>query len=352
MFSPIRTPRLRTGQREAGLIALASIVSVFVFSATLSRADTDLTQLKAKYRRPADIPFPSSNPYTPEKAALGKSLYFDPRLSGNQNMNCASCHNPSFGWEVPLKGAIGSQNTMLGRNAPTVLNQAWGGPHFFWDGRASSLEEQAKGPIQADVEMNLPLKDAVSRLQQIPEYKKWFNIVFPKDGVTGDNIVAAIATFERTVVSGYAPFDAWVEGDDRAISDAAKRGFALFNTKANCSTCHAGWNFTDNKFHDIGVATSDIGRAKLEPDNPKAKYAFKTSSLRDIIQRAPYMHDGSFPDLEAVMVHYITTTIDRPSRSVDFRPVKLDAEESRDVIEFLKSLTGTKQIVSLPILPN
>lgn len=194
-------------------------VSALMFSAVLAWAQTDLTSLKAKYRRPADIPFPATNPYTPEKAALGKSLYFDPRLSGNQNMNCASCHNPSFGWQVPLKGAIGSQNTMLGRNAPTILNQAWSGPHLFWDGRAPSLEEQANGPIQADVEMNLPLKDAVARLQNIPEYKSWFNAVFPKDGITGDTIVAAIATFERTVVSGYAPFDAWVDGEETAISE-------------------------------------------------------------------------------------------------------------------------------------
>jgi cytochrome c peroxidase len=248
-------------------------VSALIFLPAPSQAQNDLASLKAKYRRPVDIPFPATNPYTPEKAALGKSLYFDPRLSGNQNMNCASCHNPSFGWQVPLKGAIGSQNTMLGRNAPTVLNQAWSGPHFFWDGRAPSLEEQAKGPIQAEVKMNLPLKDAVTRLQNIPEYKRWFDAVFPKDGITGETIVAAIATFERTVVSGYAPFDAWVDGDERAISESAKRGFESFNGKANCSICHVGWNFTDGKFHDIGLATTDIGRAKLEPDNPKAKYA-------------------------------------------------------------------------------
>jgi cytochrome c peroxidase len=344
----------RTWQREINEIALASVLSIsgVLLSATMLWADSDLNQLKAKYRRPTEIPFPASNPYTPEKAALGKALYFDPRLSGNQNMNCASCHNPSFGWEVPLKGAIGSQNTMLGRNAPTVLNQAWGGPHFFWDGRASSLEEQAKGPIQADVEMNLPLKEAVNRFRSIPEYQAWFEKVFPKAGVTGDNIVAAIATFERTLVSGYAPFDAWVDGDDNAISESAKRGFALFNGKANCSVCHVGWNFTDNKFHDIGLAASDIGRGKIDPDNVKAKYAFKTPSLRDISQRAPFMHDGSLPDLEAVMAHYVTNTIDRPSRSPNFRPVILNAPESGDVIEFMKSLTGTRQVVSLPVLPN
>jgi cytochrome c peroxidase len=333
-------------------MAIATLLASSALTGGRVSAADDLAALKANYRRPADVPFPADNPYTPEKAALGKALYFDPRLSGHQNMNCASCHNPSFGWEVPLKGAIGAQNTMLGRNAPTILNQAWGGKHYFWDGRAGSLEEQAKGPIQADVEMNMPLDGLVKRLAGIPEYKKWFGIVFPGQGVTADNIAKAIATFERTVVSGYAPFDAWVDGDEAAISESAKRGFALFVGRANCAKCHTGWNFTDNKFHDIGVDTTDVGRAKLDPTDPMAKYAFKTPSLRDITQRAPFMHNGSVLDLETMMAHYVTGGIERPSRSPEIRPLKLSTQEVADVIEFLKTLTGTKQIVSLPVLPN
>jgi len=334
------------------LTRAAGAATMVLVLACPASAQGDPAGLKAQYRRPAEIPFPQSNPYTPEKAALGKALYFDPRLSGHQNMNCASCHNPSFGWEVPLKGAIGAQNTMLGRNAPTVLNLAWGKDHYFWDGRAKTLEEQALGPIQADVEMNMNLKDLVARLQGIPEYKKWFEIAFPKEGLSADTIAKSIATFERTVVSGYAPFDAWVEGDEKAISDSAKRGFALFTGKARCAECHTGWNFTDNKFHDIGVATKDLGRGKLVPDDPKAKHAFKTPGLRDITQRAPFMHDGSIPDLEAVMVHYVSGGIDRPSRSPLMRAVELSPQEVTDVVEFLKTLTGTKQVVSLPVLPN
>ena len=308
--------------------------------------------MKEKFRRPNDIPFPASNPYTPEKAALGKALYFDPRLSGNQNMNCASCHNPSFGWEVPLKGAIGAQNTMLARNAPTVLNLAWGKDHYFWDGRAKSLEEQALGPIQADVEMNMKLADLEKRLQGIPEYQKRFQAAFPNEGIKGETIGKAIATFERTVVSGYAPFDAWVDGDERAISESAKRGFALFTGKARCAECHTGWNFTDNKFHDIGTSTTDIGRAKIDPSDPMAKYAFKTPGLRDISQRAPFLHNGSVPDLEAVVIHYVTGGENRPSRSPLLKPVPLVPEEIADLVEFLKTLTGSKQEVALPVLPN
>jgi len=342
---------LRTGRNQAAQLALAAVVglSTLAFGAVPSRADDDISLLKASYRRPADIPFPADNPYTPEKAALGKSLFFDPRLSGHQNVNCASCHNPSFGWEVPLRGAVGSQNTTLPRKSPTILNQAWGGPHFFWDGRADSLEQQAKGPIEADVEMNLPLSEAAGRLQRIPEYRKWFNIAFPRRGVTGDTIVAAIATYERTVVSSYAPFDTWVDGDDNAISESAKRGFALFNGKANCSSCHSGWNFSDGNFHDTGVGTSDIGRGAIDP---MAMHAFKTPSLRNVTQRAPYMHDGSLADLDAVMQRYISVTVDGPPRTTDLLPVDLGSGETRDIIEFLKTLTGSKSTVSLPELPE
>jgi len=334
------------------LVAMAAALLLAAAANVECTAADSVDLLKAKFRRPADIPFPAGNPYTPEKAALGKALFFDPRLSGHQNMNCASCHNPSFGWEVPLKGAIGSQNTMLARNAPTVLNQAWGGPHYFWDGRASSLEDQARGPIQAAVEMNLPLGEAVQRLQAIPEYKKWFGIAFPGQGVTQDTIVMAIATFERTVVSGYAPFDAWIDGGENAIPESAKRGFVLFNGKAGCAECHTGWNFTDNKFHDVGIATTDLGRAEVEPANPKARHAFKTPGLRDITRRAPYMHDGSLADLDMVIARYISVPFDRPSISPQMRKISLTAAEMADIVKFLESLTGTKQSVSLPALPN
>src|SRR5262245_48056709 len=166
------------------------------------------TGLKAEYKRPVEIPFPANNPYTPEKAALGKALFFEPRLSGAENMTCSTCHNPSFGWEGASKTAIGAQNTRLARQAPTVLNVAWVHP-FFWDGRADSAEAQAKGPIESDVEMNMPLSELVNRLKVIPGYKTWFDKIFPAEGVTPDTITKAIATFERTVVASYAPFDAW-----------------------------------------------------------------------------------------------------------------------------------------------
>ena len=297
------------------------------------------------------IPFPANNPYMADKAALGKALFFDPRLSGGQNMTCASCHNPSFGWEVPVKTAIGSHNEPLARQAPTILNTAWLKP-FFWDGRAATAEEQAKGPIEAPVEMNLPLSEAVRRLEAVPEYAAWFKDVFPDEGVTGDTIVKAIATFERTVVSEYAPFDEWVAGDENAISPSAKRGFDLFVGKGRCANCHTGWTFTDNKFHDVGTTETDIGRAVIEPNNLKAQYAFKTPTLRDIANRAPYMHDGSMATLVEVMHHYVKPKFNRASTSPLLKPVPLSQSEIADMIAFLQTLTGPKQPVTLPTLPN
>lgn len=308
-------------------------------------------ELKKSYKRPETIPFPAENPYTPEKAALGKMLYFDPRVSRAQNMNCASCHNPSFGWEAPVSKAIGAQNTELGRHSPTILNQAWG-KKFFWDGRATTLEEQAKGPIEADVEMNMPLHMLVERLNRVEEYAQWFNRVFPEDGITGDTIAKAIATYERTVVATYSPFDRWLDGDEVAISAAAKRGFTLFNGKARCADCHSGWNFTDDKFHDIGLASEDIGRGKLEPHNQKAQFAFKTPGLRDLTQRMPFMHDGSLATLEDVVVHYVSGGIQRPSLSPQMKPLDMNDQEVKDLVAFLQTLTGQKDIVPLPILPN
>lgn len=331
-------------------LILIFISHQYLFS-NAALANNEINQLKEEYKRPTSIPFPKNNPYTPEKAAVGKMLFFDPRLSRAQNMNCASCHNPSFGWEAPLDLAIGAQNTKLGRHAPTVLNQAWG-KEFFWDGRAKTLEEQAKGPIEAEVEMNLPLHMLVERLKENKEYRYWFQKVFPKQGITPDTIAQAIATYERTIVATYSPFDRWLDGDDAAISDQAKKGFILFNGKARCSACHSGWNFTDDKFHDIGLPSDDVGRGKLDPSNPKAQHAFKTPGLRDLTQRMPFMHDGSLMDLRDVIVHYISGGVRRPSISDEMKPLNLSQSEIEDLEAFLITLTGDKGIVALPILPN
>lgn len=305
--------------------------------------------LKQQYIRPTSIPFPVDNPYSAEKAQLGKMLFFDQRLSKNFNMNCATCHNPSLGWEDGVPGAFGGQGKTLSRHSPTTLNLAWS-TRFFWDGRAPSLEEQIRGPVESPNEMNVPLSTVVERLQKVAGYRNHFERVFPGKGVHEQGILKAIATYERTLVTGTAPFDRWIEGDENALSTSAQRGFALFNGKAACSQCHSGWNFTDNQFHDIGLVTDDEGRKQVT-GNSADLHGFKTPGLRNIRQRAPYMHNGSLATLEQVIVHYISGGIPRSSRSEKMRPAPLNRDEITDLIAFMESLTGEDQPVSLPILP-
>lgn len=326
------------------LVLILSLVFALVTQAEIS------DDMKALYKRPDTIPFPADNPYQAEKAALGKMLFFDPRLSINQNISCATCHNPSFGWEQAMPLAVGAQNTELGRHNPTILNLAWG-DSFFWDGRAATLEEQALGPIQSAVEMNMPLDVLIDRVRGIQGYHPYFNSIFT-EGITAETIAKAIATFERTVVSGPSPFDRWIEGDESAISASAKRGFELFNGKAKCSACHAGWNFTDNKFHDIGLPTLDEGRFVIDPSSELNRHAFKTPGLRNISQRAPFMHNGSIANLDAVLVHYLSGGIPRPSRSPDMGFLPINSDDMSDLKAFLMTLQGEDAPMSLPALPH
>ncbi|MEM7057881.1 MAG: cytochrome c peroxidase [Pseudomonadota bacterium] len=331
--------------RALHVAALGLLFAAFSWGG-ISDADS-----RSDFQRPLEIPFPSDAPYSPLIATLGKMLYFDPRISGAQNMSCASCHNPSFGWEVPVERAVGAQNTELKRHAPTILNLAWVEP-FFWDGRARTLEEQALGPITADVEMNAPVEDIVDRLSEIDVYRYGFQRAFPDDGLSQETILTAIATYERTVVSGWSPFDRWVEGEEDAISDSAKHGFELFVGRARCASCHTGWNMTDNQFHDIGLATEDLGRAEQEPDNEMARHAFKTPGLRNIAHRSPYGHNGSVYDLEELIRHYMTGGIQRPSLSPNMQPLDLNESEVTDLIAFLNTLTADEAAVPTPILPT
>lgn len=317
--------------------------------ATSLRAEVSPEVLQT-YRRPMTIPFPADAPYDPRIATLGKMLYFDPRLSGGQNLSCASCHNPSFGWEAPAARAIGSANTPLGRHAPTVLNAAWISP-LFWDGRAATLEEQAKGPITNPAEMNATMDQVVSRLTRVPQYAEAFAKLFPKDGMTEATVLRAIATFERTVVSGWSPFDRWVEGDKNALSAEARKGFELFIGPAGCANCHTGWNFTDNLFHDIGLPGKDAGRLAIDASDPLNGQAFKTPGLRNIALRAPFMHDGTLRDLTAVLKHYAEGVRQRDSLSPSMAQITLSEADSKAIIAFLESLTEESSDVSTPVLP-
>jgi cytochrome c peroxidase len=325
------------------LLAAAVVPCIAYGAETLS-----LERMKALYQRPKSVPFPADNPYSAEKAALGEMLFFDPRLSGANYISCASCHNPALSWGDGLPRGIGHGMTVLGRRTPTILNAAWA-DLLMWDGRKANLEEQALGPMSAPVEMNQELAKLPAKLAAIDAYRKRFAAVFPGEGITVATAAKAIATYERTVVSGTAPFDRWIAGDEKAISESAKRGFVLFNSKGNCQACHSGWNFTDNSFRDIGLPDADIGRGKIL-DLPSMQHAFKTPTLRDVERRAPYMHDGSVPTLLAVIDHYDHGFVQRPSLSEEVKPLHLSAEEKTDLVNFMMTLTGENPPVHLPVL--
>jgi cytochrome c peroxidase len=324
---------------------ILTLLSVLVLSA-LPVAGEDL----AAWRRPLTIPFPADAPYDPRISGLGTMLFFDPRLSGAQNMSCATCHNPSFGWETPVAHAVGAANIPLPRSAPTTLNLAWAGPLFFWDGRSDSLEHQSGGPINASTEMNSSFEEVIARLSQVPDYKHWFDTLFPGEGMTEATIRLSIATYERTIVAGWSPFDRWVDGDATALSAAAQRGFALFVGDAHCSQCHSGWNFSDNALRDIGLPDHDIGRATITNELSDA-HKFKTPGLRNIALRAPYMHDGSLPRLEDVIQHYANGGLHRSTLAPEMQPFLVTDDQVADLVSFLNALTEEETVIFTPILP-
>lgn len=357
---------------------MLAVGAIALFSTT-AFADAALEKMKAEYQRPTETPYPDDNLYTKEKAELGKMLFFEPRLSGHNHFTCAMCHNPSLGWSDGLELGFGEGMNRLGRRTPTILNLAWADV-FMWDGRFSSLEEQALGPIGAAVEMNQPLEKLVPKLKKVPGYVTAFNVAFPGEGITLENIAKAIATYERTVVSAVAPFDKWIAGDESAISESAKRGFKLFNEKARCARCHSGWNFTDDSFHDIGLpitkdrkhlhvsdhmaSNDDHGKEKIHihkadkgrgdhfPNNVKMQYAFKTPGLRNLTERQPFMHDGSMGSVREVIEHYNKGGEKRPSLSDEMKPLNLTEAEINDLIAFMKSAESNDEPTTLPVLPH
>jgi cytochrome c peroxidase len=304
------------------------------------------------YKRPEGIPSPSSNPLTAEKAALGKSLFFDPRLSRDKTMSCATCHAPDKRWSDGRMPPLRAEHIPDARRTPTVLNSAWL-TTLMWDGRAASLEAQAVLPITTPHEMNFDMPALLERLQQIKGYRPLFAKAFGDEAINQERVTHALASFQRTLVSQTAPFDRWVAGDELAISESAKRGFALFNDKANCISCHKSWRFTDDSFHDIGLSSPDLGRGKhVPPVVTLMQHAFKTPSLRDLPVQGPYMHDGSMYSLEEVIKHYEEGGVARKSRSVEMKPFQLTDEERKSLIDFLHTLDGGPLLVQTPRLPE
>ena len=345
----------RVSRARISALAAAGLLVVFAampaVPANAEATAPDLATLKARYIRPDRIPFPADNLYGAAKSDLGRMLFFDPRLSGPSTMSCATCHNPALSWGDGLPTGIGSSANRLGRKSPTILNLAWASA-MFWDGRADTLEQQAVGPIQAPGEMNQSMPKLLTTLAAIPGYRDAFEAAFPGETVSETTIGKAIATFERTVVSAKAPFDRWIDGDEAAISDDAKRGFVTFNTKANCAACHAGWRFTDDSFHDIGLPDADLGRGKIVEGVEPLMHAFKTPGLRNIAGRGPYMHNGSVCTMTEVIQHYDRGFVQRASLSSEIQPLHLTETQVRDLVAFMQTLTSKDPAVEVPVLPT
>ncbi len=253
---------------------------------------------------------PDDNPITPEKVALGWQLFYDSRLSVDNTISCASCHVSSAGFADSRMGSVGVGDAVGGRQAPTVVNAAFNESQF-WDGRSPSLEDQALGPIQNPIEMAFTLQGVEERLNEIPGYRQQFQTVFGAERISADLVGNAIATFERVVLAGNSPWDQWEqERDAGAVSDAARRGAELARDKANCTACHVGSSFTDataDLYHNIGVGMSnpepDLGRYVVT-EQEGDRGAFKTPTLRNVAETAPYMHDGSMATLAEVLDFY------------------------------------------------
>lgn len=314
------------------------------------RLDKELRALypTADYTRPDAPPFSEENPFSEDKKELGRILFFDQRLSKSGNQSCASCHHPGLGWEMGIAKAIGAQE--MPRKSQTLYNLAWSST-WFWDGRADSYASQFHAALVSPRALNMTTEELEKRISGIAGYKPLFEKAFPGKKISELSIAQALEIFQRTIVSGPAPFDQWVSGDSKALSTEAKKGAVVFAKKAKCLACHSGWNFSDDGFHDIGLGDADIGRGK-QLALPTMQHAFKTPGLRSIAQRKPYMHDGSISSLEDVLEHYNSgSKVDRASLAPELKPLRLSRDEKKSLLEFLKSLTGNDAAVIIPRMP-
>jgi cytochrome c peroxidase len=346
--------RSRGTRTQIFLATLASFSALA--SPTAAQVDgvaaRELAALKAEYKRPGPRPI--------ENAALvelGRLLFWDPRLSASGNTTCASCHDPKLGWATREPFSRNDSGKLTSRKSQSLIGIGHMQAPVGWDGRNDSLEAQAKTSIATGSmsmrETATPVKLEVieARIRDVPAYAKIFESARPGVPLDIDDIVKAVAAYERTMEPGIAPFDRWIEGDESAISESAKRGFVLFNREANCFACHSGWRFTDDTFHDIGTSTADRGRGRELKNDELMQFAFKTPTLRSVALHPPYMHDGSIADLHATVVHYEKRGIDRPSRSPLLQPIELTEQQRLDLIAFMQTLTGAPEGDERPALP-
>jgi cytochrome c peroxidase len=324
-----------------GATAALALIWVEPTLAQSAGAASGINSIKSDYRRPAAHPVDNH-----ALVELGRELFFDTRISASGTTACASCHFPELGYVVADAHPRNDSGKPTSRKSQPLIGLGYAGNALVgWDGRSATLEAQAKASISTgsmsmrETETPVKVEAIEERVRSSPEYAAKFKVALPGRPVDIDAIILAIATFERTLEPGMAPFDRWIAGDETAIEESAKRGFVLFTGKAGCSACHGGWRFTDDQFHDIGTTTTDQGRGR-EVKDPALNFAFKTPTLRSVALRAPYMHNASLATLAEVVRHYEKGGIDRPSRSPMLVPIQLTDQERLDLVAFMQTLTG------------
>jgi cytochrome c peroxidase len=340
---------------HARSLVLLAIIFVAACSSNVRQSpggfQPQLQPLPAQLSTYEPMPIPPDNPMTPEKIALGRQLFFDERLSADGSKSCYSCHVCEHGLTDGLPKAIGAGNKQLPRSSPTLWNIGYH-QEFYWDGRSPSLEKQALA-AWTGANMGAKADEVVAKLNTLGDYKSQFQKVFQSDA-TPDNVVKAIAAFERTIISGNTAWDRWKAGDNTALSQSAWRGWNIFQA-IKCNNCHDGVLFTDQQYHNIGIGMDqkepDVGRFKVS-NNPQDTGAFKTPTLRDIEKSAPYFHDGSAKTLEEAVD--IMLGGGKPNQYLDkknLQPHKLLPEQREDLLNFLRSLTVDCKLTK-PSLPQ
>jgi len=290
-----------------------------------------------------EVPVPAANPLTPEKIRLGRQLFFEKRLSEDGTISCAVCHDPQKGFGDGKTISVGICGSKGRRHSPSLFNVAFQS-YFFWDGRTTSLEAQTIEPLRNPAEMGDSVEKAVARLSRLPEYQRQFRDIFGGPP-TSESLAQALASFERTILSGDSPYDRYEAGEQTALSATAVEGMELFTGKAHCNLCHQGFNLSDGLFHNLGVGWSsnsfqDLGRSDVTGVF-KDQGAFKTPTLREISESAPYMHDGSLASLEEVIEFYDQGGNPNPHLDRLIQPLHLRRKEKSALLEFLKSLNGS-----------
>lgn len=333
---------------SAGNLVIFTAAWLSMSSATFAQDEPDLV-----FPVLPRVAISPAKPATTSQTRLGERLFFDTKLSKDGTVSCSTCHNPRQGWSDGLPTSKGIEGKRGTRNAPTLLDVTTL-PLLFWDGRARSLEDQIREPIENPIEMGMPLAKLVELLRADEAYAAEFESAYGAPA-SEENVVAAIAAFVRTIRHGTTPFDRYRAGDRDALSPAAKRGHDVFFFRANCSTCHRAPLFTDHEFHNLGVgidpenveATTDLGRFTVS-DFPMDRRAFKTPTLRDVSRSGPYMHDGRFKTLKDVVEFYAEGGVMNPQLDPLMNVIPLSESEQADLVQFLKEgLTSDKPLDSV-----